>query len=147
MTDSAPFDPDRQRGPIAWMAKNSVASNLLMLFLIAGGALAGFSVKQEVFPEFDLDIVRIGVPYPGASPSEVESGIVLAVLTMFITTMATLVSNASLSGEVGALQVRMSSIQLRRIRLAPISGMIAMGFPLLGTKMNHGRVGLCQNSV
>ncbi|CAN0590968.1 unnamed protein product, partial [Laminaria digitata] len=61
------------------MAKNSVASNLLMLLLVVGGLLAAMSIKQEVFPEFDLDLIQIGVPYPGASPAEVEQGIVLAI--------------------------------------------------------------------
>ncbi len=68
----------RVRGAIAWMATNSVASNLLMIVLLAGGALIGLSMKQEVFPEFELDIITVGVPYPGASPAEVEQGIVLA---------------------------------------------------------------------
>lgn len=67
------------KGPIAWMARNSVASNLLMFLVLVGGLLSVLSVKQEVFPEFDLDIVQISVPYPGASPAEVEQGIVLAV--------------------------------------------------------------------
>ena len=69
----------RRSGPIAWMASNTVAANLLMVVLIVGGLLVGRSVKQEVFPEFDLDIVSITVPYPGASPAEVEQGIILAV--------------------------------------------------------------------
>ena len=29
----------RARGPIAWMAGNSVAANLLMLFLLVGGLI------------------------------------------------------------------------------------------------------------
>ncbi len=69
----------QEKGPIAWMTKNAVAANLLMFVLIIGGALVGGQVKQEVFPEFELDIISIGVPYPGASPSEVEQGIVLAI--------------------------------------------------------------------
>jgi len=66
-------------GPIAWMARNSVAANLLMLVILAGGVFGLFRTKQEVFPAFDLDVVTVAVPYPGASPSEVEQGIVLAV--------------------------------------------------------------------
>jgi multidrug efflux pump subunit AcrB len=61
------------------MTRNHVASNLLMIVLIAGGLAVGSRVKQEVFPEFELDIVTVSVPYPGASPSEVEQGILLAV--------------------------------------------------------------------
>lgn len=71
--------PAQRRGAIGWMASNSVAANLLMLVLVVGGFMIGGRVKQEVFPEFDLDIVSIGVPYPGASPEEVEEGVVLAI--------------------------------------------------------------------
>lgn len=67
------------RGAIAWMAQNPVAANLLMVMLLVGGLLMAGRVKQEVFPETDLDTVSIQVPYPGASPAEVEQGIVLAV--------------------------------------------------------------------
>lgn len=66
-------------GPLSWMAKNHVASNLLMALLLAGGLMALPNIKQEVFPEFDLDLITVGVPYPGASPAEVEQGVVLAV--------------------------------------------------------------------
>lgn len=67
------------KGPIAWMVKNSIAANLLMLILILGGIAGIFRAKQEVFPEFSLDMITVQVPYPGASPEETEQGIVLAV--------------------------------------------------------------------
>jgi len=67
------------RGALSWMAGNSVAANLLMAVLLVGGLFMGLTIKQEVFPEFSLDIVTIAVPYPGASPEEIESGIILAV--------------------------------------------------------------------
>ncbi|WP_432737848.1 efflux RND transporter permease subunit [Maridesulfovibrio sp. FT414] len=69
----------RHKGAIAWMAGNPVASNLLMLILLVGGLVMGFNIKQEVFPEFTTDTVTISVTYSGASPEEVEQGIVLAV--------------------------------------------------------------------
>ncbi len=75
---TSPTTADRH-GAIAWMAGNSVAANLLMLVLIAGGILWSMRIKQEVFPEFDLDRVTISVAYPGASPTEVEQGVILAV--------------------------------------------------------------------
>ena len=61
------------------MADNHVAANLLMIALIIGGLASMFRITQEVFPEFALDIVKISVSYPGATPEEVEEGIVLAV--------------------------------------------------------------------
>ena len=67
------------KGPIAWMASNPVAANLMMAVLIVGGVIFSFQVRQEVFPEFELDLIAISVPYPGASPAEVEQGILLAI--------------------------------------------------------------------
>jgi len=61
------------------MAGHSVAANLVMVVLLVGGLIWGAYIKQEVFPEFDLDHVTITVPYPGASPEEVEQGIILAI--------------------------------------------------------------------
>ena len=74
--------PDEQRvsrGAIGWMAGHSVTANLLMLVLLVGGLFCSTRIRQEVFPDFELDMVTITVPYPGASPQEVEQGILLAV--------------------------------------------------------------------
>ena len=66
-------------GPLGWFTKNSVAANMIMIVLLLGGFMSMKSVKQEVFPEFDLDLVNIQITYPGASPEDVESGLLLAV--------------------------------------------------------------------
>ncbi|MDG1484650.1 MAG: efflux RND transporter permease subunit [Myxococcota bacterium] len=70
---------DLMKGPIAWMAQNPVASNLLMMVLLLGGLIGLLRIKAEVFPAFELDMVTVSVAYPGASPEEVEQGIVLVV--------------------------------------------------------------------
>jgi multidrug efflux pump subunit AcrB len=66
-------------GMLAWMTKNHVAANLLMFALVIGGLIVMADIKQEVFPEYELDIVTVSVSYPGASPEEVEEGIILAI--------------------------------------------------------------------
>jgi len=63
------------RGPIAWMVRHSIAANLLMMLLLGGGIWSAFTIQKEVFPQFLLDVVEIGVGYPGAAPEEVEQGI------------------------------------------------------------------------
>ena len=63
------------RAPVAWMARNHVAANLLMIFLLLSGYLGITGMRKETFPEFSLDQVRVQVPYLGASPSEVEDGV------------------------------------------------------------------------
>lgn len=70
-----PPAPDEPRGPIAWMARNPIAANLLMMVVLLGGLWSAFAVQKEVFPQFQLDIVEIDVGYPGAAPEEVEQGI------------------------------------------------------------------------
>ena len=67
------------KGPIAWMARNRVAANLLMLTFLVGGLLATQHIRREVFPSFEVDVVSISVPYPGASPEDVEQGVLLAI--------------------------------------------------------------------
>ena len=77
---ATPEEVPTRTGAIAWMARNSVAANLLMFGILACGIVLGLmQVRQEVFPEFSLDVISVRVPYPGASPLEVEQGIVLAV--------------------------------------------------------------------
>jgi multidrug efflux pump subunit AcrB len=66
-------------GAIRWMAENHVAANLLMLVFIVGGLILGFSIKQEVFPDINLDRIQVTVAYPGAGPEDVEEGIILKV--------------------------------------------------------------------
>jgi multidrug efflux pump subunit AcrB len=63
------------KGSIAWMAQNPVAANLLMIILLLGGIVTALTIQKEVFPQFQLDIVNVSVGYPGAAPSEVETGI------------------------------------------------------------------------
>lgn len=74
-----PDRPTITSGPIAWMAGHPVAANLTMAILILGGLLLSTQVKQEVFPQFKANIINVTVDYPGASPEEVEQGIVLAI--------------------------------------------------------------------
>lgn len=68
-----------RKGAIAYMARNSIAANLLMIILIGGGIFTTYHIQKEVFPNFQLDIVEVSVVYPGAAPSEVEKGILLPV--------------------------------------------------------------------
>ncbi len=78
-TASGNLGPREKRGPVAYMAQNGVAANLLMLFILAAGFFALRGLVQEVFPEVSLDRIRVTVPYPGATPDEVEESILLKI--------------------------------------------------------------------
>ena len=60
---------------IEWFARNGVAANLIAGIILVAGLLAIPNIKQEVFPEFSSNWVLVQVPYPGASPTEIEEGI------------------------------------------------------------------------
>lgn len=65
---------------IAWFARNDVAANLLMVTLLALGAWAlTAKIPLEVFPAFEVRSVVVRVPFPGATPSEVEEGITVKI--------------------------------------------------------------------
>ncbi|MEN8663074.1 MAG: efflux RND transporter permease subunit [Lentimonas sp.] len=61
---------------IRWFTENGVAANLLAGIVIITGIFSALTIKLELFPELDLDIVSVAVPYPGAAPEEVETGII-----------------------------------------------------------------------
>jgi len=63
------------RGVVKWAIGNSPAVNTLMLGILIVGGLSMMSLHREVFPAFELEIILVSVPYPGASPEEVEQGI------------------------------------------------------------------------
>ncbi|MDA1195743.1 MAG: efflux RND transporter permease subunit [Planctomycetota bacterium] len=56
--------------------RNPVAVNLLMVAVIAGGAAAlMFGLVREFFPSMEAEQVFITVPYPGATPEEIERSV------------------------------------------------------------------------
>jgi multidrug efflux pump subunit AcrB len=52
--------------------RNLVPVNLLMTAFIVAGIVAGLSLRREFFPEQDPDAAIVTLPYPGATPEEVE---------------------------------------------------------------------------
>jgi len=74
-----PADDDSKKGLIAWFANNTVAANLLMLMIIIGGLFAVQEVRKQMFPEVELNIISIQVPFQGAAPQEVEQGVIVRI--------------------------------------------------------------------
>lgn len=64
---------------IAYFIKYPIAGNILMLLLIFMGAIGMGNLRKTFFPERESSLIRIQAVYPGASPSEIEEGIVLKI--------------------------------------------------------------------
>lgn len=62
-------------GLIGQFIRNPVAANLLMIIFLLGGAMVGSNLKSQVFPTISPGVITVTVPYPGATPAEVEEGI------------------------------------------------------------------------
>ena len=66
-------------GPIAWFAKNHVAANLLLLLIVLAGLVAVPGMPQKSFPDIDVNVITVTVPYLGAAPEEVEQGVCIRI--------------------------------------------------------------------
>ncbi|NUM52086.1 MAG: efflux RND transporter permease subunit [Candidatus Hydrogenedentes bacterium] len=54
---------------------NNVFANVVMVIILVVGTIAAFTMVRESMPEFELGLIAIEVPFPGADPEEVEEGI------------------------------------------------------------------------
>jgi len=64
---------------INWFAHNHVAANLLMAILLAGGLYTAFTIKKEIQPKVEIDVINVTVPFLGATPEDVEEGVLVKV--------------------------------------------------------------------
>jgi len=74
-SNEPPAPANAASGLIGWFIRNPVAANLLMVILLVGGTLTAMNMRAEVFPTLEPGLVTVSVPFPGATPAEVEEGI------------------------------------------------------------------------
>ncbi|AGC75983.1 multidrug efflux pump subunit AcrB [Nonlabens dokdonensis] len=67
------------RKVIAYFIKHHVAVNVVIAAFVIFGVLGVLSLKSSFFPLVDSKIITINVIYPGASPQEIEEGVVLKI--------------------------------------------------------------------
>ena len=86
------------RKMIAWFATNHVAANLVMGFSVFAGLAALERIPVKLYPDVDVPLIIVTVPYLGAAPEEVESGVCTRV-------------EESLEGVNGIREVRSASVE------------------------------------
>ncbi|MFL3013108.1 MAG: efflux RND transporter permease subunit [Candidatus Neomarinimicrobiota bacterium] len=64
---------------IRWFILNTVAANLLMVFIIIAGIFTLSRLRMEVFPDITIPIINVSIIYPGASPEDIEESICVKV--------------------------------------------------------------------
>ncbi len=76
MTDT---NTEKQSGLIAYFANNSVAANLMMVFIIIMGIISYFTIQRQMFPNIEINYIEVQANYPGASPQEIEESILIKI--------------------------------------------------------------------
>jgi multidrug efflux pump subunit AcrB len=69
----------RSTGVIAFFANHPVAGNLLMALMIMFGLFGVGKLNRQVMPDFELEMIKVAVEWPGASPQDVEENIIEAI--------------------------------------------------------------------
>ncbi len=64
---------------ISYFIKYHVAVNVLIIAFFAFGIVGALSLRSSFFPLVDSKIININITYPGASPQEIEEGVVLKI--------------------------------------------------------------------
>ena len=64
---------------IAYFIRHSVGVNIVMWSFIIFGIIGAINLKSSYFPLIDSKNISINVAYPGASPQEIEEGVVLKI--------------------------------------------------------------------
>lgn len=70
---------NQQTGLIAFFANNSVAANLMMFFIILMGIVSYATIQRQMFPSIEINYITVSANYPGASPQEIEEGILIKI--------------------------------------------------------------------
>ena len=67
----------KEKGLIAFFANNSVAANLMMIFIIIMGFFSYFTMQRQMFPNIEINYINVSAVYRGASPQEIEQSILI----------------------------------------------------------------------
>ncbi|MEM9921525.1 MAG: efflux RND transporter permease subunit [Bacteroidota bacterium] len=67
------------RKVITYFIKYPVAVNIIVLAFVLFGVRGLFSLKSSYFPLEDSTLITISITFPGASPAEMEEGVVLKI--------------------------------------------------------------------
>ena len=78
LPNTAP-NAEKQTGIIAYFANNSVAANLMMIFIVVMGIISFLNIQRQMFPNVEINYINIEANYPGASPREIEESILIKI--------------------------------------------------------------------
>jgi multidrug efflux pump subunit AcrB len=97
------------RNLIRWFSRNNVSANFIMAAILIAGITTWFKLKKEIFPETSTDVVSVSVPYPGATPEEVEKGICIPIEEAIRDVEGIDIMRSTAANSIGVVYVEVSS--------------------------------------
>ena len=116
---------------IRWFVSNKVVSNLLMVLILVTGATTIPSLKMEVFPEIELNVISVTTVYTGATPSDVEQAICIKIEERLQGLDGVKKITSTASESVGTVTVEVIQGEDINDRISPLLGSIATIAPIL----------------
>ena len=112
---TGPNSRDVHRGIVLRFIQNPVAANLLMVVLLIGGAVSASRLQSQVFPTISPGTVTVRVPFPGATPAEVEEGITRRVEEAVLGIDGVKRVNSTASENMGVIVIETSDFANRQL--------------------------------
>ena len=97
------------RNLIRWFSRNNVSANFIMAAILIAGITTWVKLKKEIFPETSTDVVSVSVPYPGATPEEVEKGICIPIEEAIRDVEGIDIMRSTAANSIGVVYVEVSS--------------------------------------
>ncbi|MDB4721649.1 efflux RND transporter permease subunit [Verrucomicrobiales bacterium] len=97
------------RNLIRWFSRNNVSANFIMAAILIAGITTWFKLKKEIFPETSTDVVSVSVPYPGATPEEVEKGVCIPIEEAIRDVEGIDIMRSTAANSIGVVYVEVSS--------------------------------------
>ena len=80
-----------------------------MAAILIAGITTWFKLKKEIFPETSTDVVSVSVPYPGATPEEVEKGVCIPIEEAIRDVEGIDIMRSTAANSIGVVYVEVSS--------------------------------------
>ena len=112
------------RAIVKYFIDNPIAANLVMFGLFIMGLVGYSGMKSTFFPEVESKIINIRLVYPGASPQEMEEGIVTKI-------------EENLKGVTGVERVTSTSLENSAVVLVEVASGYNTDIVLQDVKNSH----------
>ena len=67
------------RNIISYFIKYPISADVLLILILIFGVFGGLGLRSTFFPETETKLISVQLVFPGASPEEIEEGVILKI--------------------------------------------------------------------